>query len=243
MRTLEAEGRGRGDSRVWALIRSPLGGLLLILGAASAVSGQSPSNPVFVESFDDGLEGWETQALDRQASEFQVVTADGDPSLAATSNDAAAALFLSLPTGPVDVSRLQWRWSVESSLTENARERESEGDDYAARILAVFGGTELSDDTRALAYVWAGQEPVGSRYRNPNLSQVETIVVQSGDRRAGRWVTEERLVSADYREAFGEPAPPLSALAIIVDTDDTDAAATAWFDDLRVWGRRAAPRP
>lgn len=206
--------------------------------AQSPASGQAGDDPLFEESFDGGLEGWEEQALDSRSSEFRVTTVAGDAVLAVSSEDAAGGIIRELSTGPVRASRLRWRWAVEESLAGNDRERDSGGDDYAARVLALFGSAELSEDTRALAYVWAGQEPVGSRYTNPNLSQVETLVLRSGDDRAGSWIAEERDVSADYEEAFGETAPPLLAIAVIVDTDDTDASAVAWFDDFQLWGSR-----
>jgi len=218
--------------------------IVTVLAASpSRALGQSDSVAVFAESFEDGLEAWEEQRLDRRSSDFRVIAVAGNEALAVTSEDAAGAVLRPLRSGPVRASRLRWRWSVEQSLTGNDEERAASGDDYAARVLALFGKAELSEDTRAIAYVWAGQEPIGSSYTNPNLPQVETIVLQSGDEQAGSWVTEERPVSADYRNAFGEAAPPVSAIAIIVDTDDTDASTTAWFDDFELWGSTGQSAP
>jgi hypothetical protein len=46
---------------------------------------------------------------------------------------------------------------------------------------------------------------------------------------------EDRDLATDYEHAFGEPAPDVAAVAILVDTDDTGGAAMAWFDDLELW--------
>jgi hypothetical protein len=60
------------------------------------------------------------------------------------------------------------------------------------------------------------------------------IAVQSGPARAGEWLTERRDILADFRRAFGEEPPRIGAIAIMTDTDNTGAAATAWYDDLRL---------
>ncbi|MCG8468250.1 MAG: DUF3047 domain-containing protein [Gemmatimonadetes bacterium] len=38
----------------------------------------------------------------------------------------------------------------------------------------------------------------------------------------------------DYEAAFGEPAPTLAAIALLVDTDDTHGAAMAWLDEIEL---------
>jgi Protein of unknown function (DUF3047) len=45
-------------------------------------------------------------------------------------------------------------------------------------------------------------------------------------------VIEERNVLDDYRRAFGEEPPPIAGVAVMTDTDDTGASATAWFGDI-----------
>jgi hypothetical protein len=43
-------------------------------------------------------------------------------------------------------------------------------------------------------------------------------------------------VSADFERYFGRPAERVTGVALMVDTDNTDSQATAWFDDLIVHG-------
>ena len=202
---------------------------------ATPANAQLASERVLSEDFSEGLDRWEETRLDRRSTEYRIVTLDGDLVLESVSADAAAALLLPLPSGPVAAGRLRWRWRVLSSLFKNARELERDGDDYAARVFVLFGDGELKKGTRALAYAWAGQQPVGSAYPNPYLSDVATVVLQSGNDRADEWVIEDRDLKADYEREFGEPAPDVAAIAILVDTDDTDTAATSWFDDLELW--------
>jgi hypothetical protein len=64
------------------------------------------------------------------------------------------------------------------------------------------------------------------------------IVVESGARRVGEWVEVERDILADYRRAFNEDPPPVSGVAVMTDTDQTGASATAWFGDIVFRARR-----
>lgn len=47
------------------------------------------------------------------------------------------------------------------------------------------------------------------------------IAVNSGEEELGQWVTIERDIVADYREAFGDNPPPLVGVAIMSDADNT----------------------
>jgi hypothetical protein len=40
-------------------------------------------------------------------------------------------------------------------------------------------------------------------------------------------------VLADYRRIFGEEPGAVDAVAIMTDTDNTGASATAWYGDIR----------
>lgn len=200
-----------------------------------AVSGAAAQEPLTLrETFDGGLDAWEQVRLDRRQTAYSTVAAGGDRVLVATSTDAAAGLFRRFETPPPARATLEWQWRVTRSLTENDRERERRGDDYAARIFVMFGDRPFRRGTRALSYVWAGVEPVGARFRNPVVDDVATIVLRSGDGGAGRWHTEQRDLVVDFREAFGEDPPGVTAIAVLVDTDDTDTELISWFDDFEL---------
>ena len=80
--------------------------------------------------------------------------------------------------------------------------------------------------------MWAASESVGAAYPNPYFGRVGTIVVESGSQRVGEWVAEQRDLVADHWRIFGKPPETVSAVAIMVDTDNTNSTATAWFDDI-----------
>jgi len=205
-------------------------------GTAADVYGSS-ARPILVgEYFLNGLDNWRTQRLDGRSTEYRIVDLDGNPALKAASDNAAAALIRRVSIGPLSGARLRWRWRVLDSVIDDASEREKNGDDYAARLLVLFGDASLSSDTRALAYAWAGNEPIGARFPNPFTASVMTYVLQSGDDRARAWVDQERDVFADYLEAFGELPETVAGIAIVVDTDNTGFKTMAWFDDIELLG-------
>ena len=58
------------------------------------------------------------------------------------------------------------------------------------------------------------------------------VAVESGDGNAGL-DREERNLVEDYRRAFGEDPPKVSAGAIMTDTDNTGEQAVAWCGAIR----------
>ena len=186
------------------------------------------------EDFSTGLDGWSVVKLDRRPTAYAGTVMNGDPVLVATSQNAAAGFVRRFHTPAPARATLAWRWRIARSLADNDRERTRGGDDYVARVFALFGDRPFKRGTRAVSYVWAGREPPGSQYRNPVISDVATFVIRSGDDYAGRWMYEQRDLVTDFRTAFGEDPPPLTGIAVVVDTDDTSSEAIAWFDDFRV---------
>ena len=69
---------------------------------------------------------------------------------------------------------------------------------------------------------------------NPYTDKTMMVAVNSGNEQAGKWVTVERDIVADYRKAFGEAPPPLVGIAIMSDSDNTGETATAWYGDIRL---------
>ncbi len=193
--------------------------------------------------FEDGeVDNWVDIKLADRATRFTVTSERDESVLRADSEDAAAALWYGLDLSPRADHVVSWRWKVAGALNGNAHEREKKGDDYAARFFVIFDDRPFSSKARAICYVWAAGEPVGASYPNPHFASVTTIVLQSGDANAGDWVIEERDFVTDYLRAFGQAPRVVTAVAVMVDTDNTKGNATAWFDEIRV-GLRPADTP
>ncbi len=67
------------------------------------------------------------------------------------------------------------------------------------------------------------------------------IVVESGGGKLDLWQRYQRNVADDYAALFGRPAPRVGTLALMVDSNDTRAAAEALIGDL-VFSRRSGER-
>jgi hypothetical protein len=208
----------------------------LLLGGAplqQVRAAQVEGTPLLEERFEEGWdERWQEQKLAWRKTQFRVVEQDEDPVLRADSQRAAAGLWRAVTLDAPASGSISWRWKVERPVQRSGREREKRGDDYAARVFVVFGGAFADPDTRAVCYVWAKDLTVGSTFPSPYTENVAMIVVESGDSLVGEWVRVERDFVSDYREFFGEPPATVSAVAVMVDTDNTWSEARTFFDDI-----------
>lgn len=175
---------------------------------------------------------WREQSLFAKPTRYEVVSDKGKLVLHAVSQSANAGLVREVVRATPAEAQLRWRWKVRASLTSNAHERERAGDDYAARVFVVFETSVNPLRTRAINYVWAATEKTGAVFASPYTKSVGIVVLRSGDAEAGLWRDESRDVLADYRAFFGEPPTKISAVAVLVDTDNTQREAEAWFADL-----------
>lgn len=181
---------------------------------------------------------------------YTLVDDGGTTVVRAESRAAASGLSKTLRVNPAQFPWLRWRWKIDN-LIADADLRSKEGDDFPARLyvmfdyplekLPFFERTKLrlaralfDPDLPAatLCYVWDNRSPVGSMAPSAYSDRVRLIVVASGAAHVGRWVDFERNVAADFRAAFGEGAPPVKAIAIATDTDNTGSFATARFGDI-----------
>ena len=197
----------------------------VILSAFVATGGASER---LLGDFQDGWrDGWSERTLSTRGNAFAVVEeGDGNRALQVKSDSSASALWYDSRKDQAADRLLSWRWRVDTDALHTPNERERSGDDYRARVLVIF------DRDRALCYVWASSEAVGSVFASPADERVTTFVLRSGDGHVGEWQKEERDIERDYRSVWGESPEGLTALALIVDTDDTGSSATTRFDDV-----------
>ena len=210
----------------------------------AALFGATSRGADLFDGFADGWrDRWKLENWFSKPTHYEVALDDGRPVLHATSRDAHAGLVRRLEIPQPSTARLSWRWKIAAPFAGNTRERERAGDDYAARVFVVFETSLNPFRTRAINYVWAAHEPAGASYPSPYTSSVAMVVVRSGATGAGGWHAESRDVIADYRRFFGEAPKKISAVAVLVDTDNTDREAEAWFAALVLELKPAAPAP
>jgi len=175
------------------------------------------------------LSGWNPKIFKGKTSYSLVV--DGQKRvLKAHSRAAASGLYKEVKLDPRKFPVLRWSWKIEGTIPKGDG-RTKEGDDYAARVYVVFPRT-LFWRTKAINYIWANKLPKEESLPNAFTSNAMMVAVESGDGKAGTWVTEERNVYEDYRKLFGEDPPDIGAVALMTDTDDTDGEATAYYGEI-----------
>jgi len=179
-------------------------------------------------------EHWQEERLFTRPTVYRVADDGGRSVLHATSRKAHAGLVRRIDLAAPESARLRWSWKVRQPLAAPPDERTRAGDDFAARVFVVFETSVIPLRTRAINYVWASREPAGAMFPSPYTANVAMCVVRSGNADAGRWWAESRDVLADYRQFFGRSPEKISAVAVLVDTDNTGSEAEAWFADLRL---------
>jgi hypothetical protein len=208
--------------------------LCLALGlslAGPALAGES----VLVGAFSAGdLTGWQVKSF-KGLTDYTLVQDQRRTVLRAESRAAASGLIKEVKLDLAKYPLLRWSWRIEATVA-NGDERTRQGDDYAARVYVVFPHV-LFWRTRAINYIWANQLAKGRHLPNAFSAGAMMVAVESGDELAGRWLSEERDVVQDFRLLFGEDPPPLGAVAIMTDTDNTGGRAVAYYGDISLAGR------
>jgi Protein of unknown function (DUF3047) len=209
--------------------------------------------------------GWEPltfKHIDRHTQYTLVRDPEAGVVVRALAAQSASGLQYALAFPAQERPSLTWRWKVDNVIAGGDLRRK-EGDDYPARIYVSFRYTpeRLSVVDRVkyaaarilygeypphagLNYIWDTHAPVGTQARNPFTNRVQMIVVESGTGRVGQWVSYERDIIADYRQAFGEDPPPISGVALMTDADNTGESAVAYYGDIALSPKtRSASRP
>ena len=168
----------------------------------------------------------------------------------AVAEASASGLIREIKINPKEYPIVQWWWKVGNILKKGDVHRR-EGDDYPARIYIAFeyDPAKLSFFERvkygtakfvygqypplgAITYIWESKAPIGTVVPNPYINRVMMFVAESGETKLQQWVSEERNVYEDYKEAFGEEPPMISGVAIMTDTDNTGKSAIAYYGDI-----------
>lgn len=212
------------------MLRSICSLLLLPLLLAPSVHAASR----VIDDFEAGLaSGWTVKEF-KGTTAYTVVADGGGKVLRAESKGTASGLVYPIDYRLDDYPILSWRWKIERTIAAGDESRKA-GDDYAARVYVIFPHW-LFFKTRSINYIWANKLPQGEALPNAFTGNAIMLAVESGNGKAGEWVSERRDVRADYRRLFGSEPPPVGAIAIMTDTDQTGERALAWYDDLRLEG-------
>lgn len=147
--------------------------------------------------------------------------------------------------------RLAWSWRVEQPLA-GADLRSKAGDDTALKVCAMFdmprervpfverqllrlAESRLGQPIPAATLCWVWDPSLPRETLLPNAHSRRLRFITLGGQ-PGQWEHEERDLARDFQRAFGEESPelpPLQALAIGADADNTAGHSIGWLRQLR----------
>jgi len=176
------------------------------------------------------------------STHYQLISQDGQQVLRADSDKAASSLIRPLSVNLEQHPILNWRWQA-TNLPAGANDNSKKGDDHSARLYVIFNHPETGllnwlkntsglTETHALNYIWANQAAINTQLANPYSDRSIMIPVNSGPAQLGQWQSISRNVYADYQHAFGHKPPPVTAIAIMTDSDNTAAKLTTFYGDI-----------
>lgn len=207
--------------------------LITLLVVCSLVTGIAMANSrLDVTRFaDNGLNGWEQKSFAGE-TEYKLVSDNGGTALLATSDATASGLGKKIKIDLTKTPYLNWTWKINNTL-DGLDETRKSGDDYAARLYVVKSGGPLIWKTKALNYVWSSNQLQGAEWKNAfQPKNAVMLAVRGKEDRAGQWVTEKRNVREDLKNAFGKYFDKIDAIAIMTDTDNSGATASAVYGDI-----------
>ena len=181
---------------------------------------------------------WQPVVL-RGETEYRLAVLDGRLAIRAVGRHSASGLLRSVQVDPSRCPVLEWTWRVER-LQPDADIRVKERDDVAASLFLFFGDPGLlinPNRVPTLRYVWtSARVPVGAVVDSPYVPGiVRNLVVESGEGRLGRWVSERRRIADDFEQAFGRrPTAAVQAIALFTDNDQTGQPVEAYYAGARV---------
>jgi hypothetical protein len=237
--------------RFAALGLLPLFALVASAGLAQATDCTPRAMPPFDAS---GAGGWAHAPLSKLKRDTRYAPAkeDGRSVLKATAQDAASAFVHLEPSDPAKRPFLEWSWRV-PALIEKADNRDPKKEDSPARLIVGFDGDKatLPDAEQrrfALAktvsgrdapfatimYIWSNRDPVGMVIPSAHSEQLKMIVVESGAGGVGAWRSYRRNLAEDYRLAFGAAPGRMLGVAVMTDTDNTNARAEGHYGPIRL---------
>ncbi|MCK9273805.1 MAG: DUF3047 domain-containing protein [Syntrophales bacterium] len=146
---------------------------------------------------------------------------------------------------------LAWRWKIDR-VTGMAREDTIDRNDSVARVRAVYGAKEATSPSFVdgilknfgfslwpkepagykIDYIWGNGFPRGTIIDYPGSSRHKIMFVESGEKKADRWVWEKRNLVEDYKNIFGGHAEGLKGILVLSDTEDTNEGVNAYFGNI-----------
>lgn len=192
------------------------------------------------------------------ATLMEVASLEGERRLRLQSDRSYGALVHDLPRWtPAPGDTLQWRWRLDQPLAGSDLRRK-DGDDVAVKVCVLFDmaldglafgeraalriARSLSSEplpAATICYVWEPGLPTGTVLPNAFSQRVRYVVADGSQSPLGQWRAQQHNVAADFRRLFGAESPsvpPVIAIAVGADSDNTGGKSLAWLSDVEIRG-------
>lgn len=176
------------------------------------------------------LDIWQEQKFVGETS-YTLIEDEGVTAIRAKSDGTASMLLQETSIDLTKTPFINWQWKIDGTINKE-NEQAKAGDDYPARIYIAVPNSFLSLYPRALNYVWASESPQNTHWKNPYTDDVIMLAAQSGEQNVGQWVSEKRNLSEDLQKVFGKDFDKIKGIAIMTDTDNLNASATAFYKNI-----------
>ncbi|MFO1220467.1 MAG: DUF3047 domain-containing protein [Burkholderiaceae bacterium] len=198
---------------------------------------------------------WRVVGLPKQTlplTRYRVIDADGGRAIEIDAQASYGNLVHEWPA-PISARRLSWRWRIEHD-NPLADIQHKPGDDHAVAVCALFdmplaaiplwerqmlrlaralSGEALPSAT--LCYTWDPRQRADTALASPYTRRVRWLVLRGQGDALHAWQREQRDLRADFERLFGDETrslPPLTAVLVAADADNTQGRSLAWVADL-----------
>lgn len=184
---------------------------------------------------------------------FRIVAHEGSRVLEIRADESYGNLVHDLSGPTANAQMLSWRWRIE--LDNPAGDpRKRSGDDHPLAVCAMFdlplsavpfterqvlraarmaSGEDLA--TATVCYIWDERQPTGTVLDSPFTHRLRYMVLRGAGEPLQQWRQEQRDLRADFLKLFGDEAtsvPPLRAVAVSADADNTQGHSVGLLSDL-----------
>jgi hypothetical protein len=221
-------------------------GVLLCPVSADAVQ----SNWTELGFDNDWSDTWRSLKFPGKKSTSYKYEADSN-AICGDADESASALIRPFPRDVTPPYTLGWEWKINTPVP-GGNALEKSGDDYSARVYLNFRapgslnywqsikqttletvyGQNIPD--QSLNFIWANRVERGRVLPSPYTDQTQLVVLRNRGDSLGRWNRESVTIEPYYRKAFGGTVPEPHSIAIMTDSDNTQASVRGCYRSLKI---------
>lgn len=182
------------------------------------------------------LKKWEEKIFKGRVI-YSVNKSKNNSYLNAYSKSSASGIVHWLKFNPKEKPMVRWKWKVTRFPAKPSVGSSASGwlekEDYAARFYIIFPKFPFFR-LQCLEYIWSEDLPLNTVITNQSFGNLKLIVVESGAKKLGQWVSVERNIYEDFKRAFGSQPPQAGAIAIMTNANNSNSTAEAQYDEIEV---------